>query len=315
MEAILRFFNTQFETPLPYGPFHLFWLAMSIIAAIVLCVLWKKGIIKDIRKVVLITSIIVIVCEMYKLITYGFSYENGISFSFPWYYFPWQFCSTPMFIGLLAGLSKGKVHRHFCAYLATYALFAGLAVMLYPGDVFVTQLTASHGTSTLGICIQTMICHGSMITMAIFLYYTGHVKAEKSTLLKALPVFILASGLAVTLNEIFHSLGMFTNFFFFNPHYDSSLPVYSLIHNALRGWSYPLGFIISVLIYILGFTLVAFIMLLIPIGIKYLKEKDFDADYAEEDAAKAAEEAKKAEQEAPAAVESAPATEESASEQ
>ena len=298
MEAILRFFNTQFEAPLAYGPFHLFWLAMTFVAAIILCALWKKGIIKDVRKVVLITAIIVITLEVYKLFIYSFSYENGISFSFPWYYFPWQFCSTPMFVGLLAGLSKGKVHKHFCAYLATYAFFAGLAVMLYPGDVFVTHLTASEGTSTLGICIQTMICHGSMVTMAIFLYYTGYVKAEKSTIIKAIPVFVLASGLAVTLNEIFHSLGIFTNFFFFNPHYNSSLPVYSLIHNAIREWCYPFGFVISILLYIIGFTLIAFIVLLIPMGIKYLKEKDFDSEYAEEDAAKkAALEAQKQEQE------------------
>ena len=60
---------------------------------------------------------------------FGISYEDGLSYNYAWYAFPWQFCSTPMYIGLLAGLSKGKLHDHFCAYLATFALFAGTAVM------------------------------------------------------------------------------------------------------------------------------------------------------------------------------------------
>lgn len=293
-QGVLQFLDTQFPAPQPYGAFHLFWLAMSIVLAIVLCALWKKGIIKDVRKVILVTSIIVIVLEMYKLINLSFGYKDGITFNFPWYYLPMQFCSTPMFVGLLAGLTKGRAHNHFCAYLATYALFAGLAVMLYPGDVLVTSNTASMGLSTLGICIQTMICHGSMITLAIFLYYTKHVKIAHSTILKALPVFVLAVGFAITLNEIFHSFGIFTNFFFFSAYYDSSLPVYSLVHNALRTWNYPIGFIISIFIYIIGFTLAAYITVLVPLGIRYLRDKDFDAEYAEEDARRAAEEAKKA---------------------
>lgn len=293
-QGVLQFLDTQIPAPQPYGAFHLFWLAMSIASAIVLCVLWKKGIIKDVRKVILVTSIIVIILEIYKLINLSFGYKDGITFNFPWYFLPMQFCSTPMLVGLLAGLTKGKVHNHFCAYLATYALFAGLAVMLYPGDVLVTSNTASMGLSTLGICIQTMICHGSMITLAIFLYYTKHVKIAHSTILKALPVFVLAAGFAITLNEIFYSLGIFTNFFFFNQHCESSLPVYSFVHNALRVWNPPVGFIISILIYIIGFTLAAYIIVLVPIGIRYLRDKDFDAEYAEEDARRAAEEAKKA---------------------
>ena len=82
--------------------------------------------------------------------------------------------------------------------------------------------------------------------------------------------------------------------FFFSPYYESPLPVYSLIHNSLYLWEPPFGYIICVVLYILGFTAVAFGVLQIPILIKYIKDKDFDEDYAEEDAARAAEEAKKA---------------------
>ena len=82
---------------------------------------------------VLITALVVILLEIYKQINYTFSYEGAITFDYQWYAFPFQFCSTPMYVGLLVGLfRKGKIHDALCAYLATYAVFAGLCVMIYP---------------------------------------------------------------------------------------------------------------------------------------------------------------------------------------
>lgn len=285
IQNILKFLDSRMERPEPYGAFHLAFFAASILVAVILCFLWKKGIIKDVKRVVFITALVVIILEIYKLINFSFGYTDGITFNFQWYAFPFQFCSTPMIVGLLAGLTKGKIHHNFCAYLATYALFAGTAVMFYPTTVF---------TETIGICIQTMVCHGSMITVAIFLYFTGYVKAEKKTILKALPIFAIAVSIALSLNEIAYQTGLLEthtfNMFFFNPHLDSDLPVYSLIHNALREWMPPLGFIICLILYVGGFTAAAFIMLLIPVGIKKFADADFDSEYAEEDALRAEQE-------------------------
>ena len=274
-----------------YGYFHNASLVMMVLVTVLLCVLWKKGKIKDPCKVVRITSIIVLVLEIYKQIVFNFSVtETGIAFDYQWYIFPWQFCSTPLYVGLLAGFSKGKLHKNYCAYLATYALFAGLAVMLYPGDVF---------TYWPGICVQTMICHGSMVVIAIFLYYTEHVKAEWKTLLHATPLFLLMMSVAVVLNTVMHKfvIGHDAQFsmFFLCPECEYTLPVMSNIQNMLSAYSW--GYPVSLIIYALGFTLVAGLILLVAIIIKKLKDTDFDAEYAEQDeAARLEEEAKKAEQ-------------------
>lgn len=276
IESILRFLDSKMETPQPYGWFHLAFLALSFLAALVLCLLWKKGVIKDVHRVVLIVAIVVGILEIYKQINYTFGYEGGISAHYQWYAFPWQFCSTPLYIGLLAGLSRGKVHDHLCSYLATYAFFAGTAVMLYPNTVFIP---------TVGICIQTMICHGSMITVAIFLYYTGHVKIKFSTLLKAMPVFMICMAVAIGLNELAVVVGITENhtfnMFFISRHFDSTLPVYSLVHNTISGTA--TGYIISLVLYFFGFTACAGIMLGLAKGVKTLFEYDFDAYYAERD--------------------------------
>ncbi len=260
---LLKILDTKMEEPALYGWFHLVFFAASIGIGILLCVLHKKGILKNPVKVVAVTAIIVIVLEVYKQINYSFSYGEGVvTFDYQWYSFPWQFCSLPMFVGALAGIiKKGKVHDSLCAFLGTYAVFAGLAIMVYPGDVF---------SSTVGISIQTMVCHGSMITVGIYLFYSGYVKLEHKTILKAMPVFAIAVGAAVIMNEIAYYSGLLEsenfNMFYVSRHCAPHLPVYSEVQKLVP---YPLDLII----YILGFTLLAYLILLAAMGIKAAARK------------------------------------------
>ena len=261
---VLRVLDTPMERPTLYGWFHLLWLAITFLFGIGLC-LWhrKNGDDRRIKNVVFAVAVTVMLLEVYKIINFGFSYENGVSFSFEWYSFPWQFCSTPMYVGFLVGIiRKGKVHEALCAYLATYAVFAGAAVMVYPGDVFI---------DTIGINIQTMVCHGSMISIGIYLLYTGYVKLEHKTILKALPVFACALVIAMIMNEIAHANGMSDfNMFYISPYADPHLPVYSEVQKVVP---YPW----SLVIYIIGFTIAAHLMLVIAMGVRTVGRKLFGA--------------------------------------
>lgn len=261
-EDLLRLFDAKMTQPQPYGWFHLLWFAASILIGIVLCITHKKGNDERVRRTVLITAIIVTVLEIYKQINYSFSYENGIEFSYQWYIFPWQFCSTPLYVGLIAGFTKkGLVHKATNAYLATYAMFAGLCVMFLPTTVF---------THTIGVNIQTMVCHGSMITVAIYLLGSGYVKADKKTFLRAASVFAIAVGIAVVLNEIGYQTGLtkehFFNMFYISPYCDPHLPVYSIVQQYV-----PFPF--CLLIYIAGFSAASAIILLVTKGIQKLATK------------------------------------------
>lgn len=170
----LELLDTSMNTPSPYGWFHLLSFALSIIIAIILCISHKNDNPLRVRMVVFGVAVLVSILEIYKQINYSFSYgSDGISFDYQWYIFPWQFCSMPMYVGLLAGLTKkGKLHDSLHAFLGTYAVFAGLCVMFYPVTVF---------TETIGVNIQTMVCHGSMITVGIYLLYTGYVNCTVTT--------------------------------------------------------------------------------------------------------------------------------------
>lgn len=255
---IIEILDSKMDVPALYGWFHLLFFALSIIAGIVLIKKVKATDEKSVRNVLLTMSVTCIVLEIYKQFNYTFDYDGTkITADYQWYAFPFQFCSTPMYIGLLAGLiRKEKVHKALCAYLATFALFAGLCVMFYPGDVFV---------KTIGINIQTMICHGSMVTVGIFLLGSGYVKSENKTVLKAASVFAICIVLAMIMNEIAHISGLEETFnmFFISPHQDPSLPVYSIVQQYVP---FPL----CTIIYIGAFTLASYIILLTAMGLKKL---------------------------------------------
>ncbi len=252
LQNLLRLMDASMETPDLFGWFHLLWLGIIAVITPVLCRRCKG---KE-RSVILWTTLIVIFLEIYKQINYSFSYEQGITFDYQWYAFPFQFCSTPMYIGLLAALTRGKLHDSLCAYLATFVLFAGICVMIYPGDVFI---------GTIGINIQTMVCHGSMIMLGVYLFSTGYVKLAHKTVLKAAPVFAVCVLLAVVMNELAHRTGLEETFnmFFVSPYWECTLPLYSLIHEAVP-------FPVNLLIYIVGFTVAAWIVLMLCMGIQKL---------------------------------------------
>lgn len=259
LQQILGFFNTKMPQPGLYGWFHVLSLVLTAVATVILCRYSKK---LQPRKVVLTTAIVVVILEIYKQINFSFQYTDGITFDYQWYAFPFQFCSTPMYIGLLAGLTKqGKLHDAANAYLATYAVFAGVCVMLYPSTVFV---------DTVGINIQTMICHGSMITIGVYLLYSGYVRVTHKTILKAIPVFAVCVAIACVMNEIAYRTGLLEtetfDMFFVSPYGTPSLPVYSLVQGVVP-------FPWCLVIYIGAFTLAAYLMLLIAIGIRKMTNK------------------------------------------
>ncbi len=258
---ILHFLDAQMETPTFFGWFHLMWLGIMVVASVLLARWSKQAKAKHITNYVLIMAIVTIALEVYKQINYTFG-DGSAAPDYQWYAFPWQFCSTPMYIGLLAGLvRKGKVYDSLCAYLATFALFAGLAVMIYPGDVFI---------GTIGINIQTMVCHGGMVVTAVVLLASGHAKPQMKTLLKAVPVFVVTLLIAMIMNEVAHATGLLENhnfnMFYISPYLESTLPVYGAVKNMLPYW-------LGLTVYVVGFTAAAGILLACARDISHLARR------------------------------------------
>lgn len=258
LSMLLKILDTKMNAPQLYGWYHIFCLVLTA-GLTALAVFWgRRDSAQKVRRVVFFTAVVVAVLEVYKQINFTFG-DGTTAPSYQWYAFPWQFCSTPMYVGLLTGIFRsGRIHRALCAYLATYATFAGTCVMFYPNTVFI---------ETVGINIQTMVCHGSMVIIGAYLLGSGYVKAEPRTILKAMPIFICCVALAGIMNQITHANGIADfNMFFISPYAECTLPVYSLVHEAVP-------FPINMMIYILGFSLAAMVIILVAMGLRCLRNR------------------------------------------
>jgi hypothetical protein len=190
-----------------------------------------------------------LVLELYKQVVFSFHLSaEGIVFAYEWGAFPFQLCSTPLYVlPLVAFLPDGRLRQSLLSYSASYALLGGLAVLLYPASVF---------TDVLGINLQTMLHH--LLQCVIGVYLGMRYRRELSWrhfLLGTLP-FLSFLSLAVWLNEWVHRylVGVGSdahfNLFFVSPYYDGPL-------DFVNTWQGRMPPTLFVLLYALGLTLAA----------------------------------------------------------
>jgi len=260
LNQIMSFLNGEMTRPVPYlslseSWFHYLALTIAVVASVVFSVLLKNANDRQIKRFILLFAGLLLSFEVYKQLI--FSYQAG--WNYQWYIFPFQFCSTPMYVALFAGLTNHKkIQQALINFLGTYGLFAGLAVMLYPNDVFVT---------TIGINIQTMVHHGAMMVVGVVLL-SNKVKLTSKSILGATAVFAVLVTMAIVMNYAYNTwIAESTfNMFFINPLYRNHLPILSQIEPLVPHT-------IFIVIYIVGFALIAYLMLLIGIALNELGNK------------------------------------------
>lgn len=264
MEEFMYFLQGRMETPTLFSWFHILSLVVVIGLCVLIYIFRKKISPKAVNIIILCTGIAIILLEVYKQLVFSFNYNggNGNSYwDFEWYAFPFQFCSTPMYIMVIAGiLRKGPVRDSLLCYLATYALFAGLVVMCYPGDVFISMI---------GINIQTMVCHGGMFVIGFLILATRSIKFDYRSILKATLIFVIMLIIALLMNIVWHycsPLDDTFNMFYISPYFPCTLPVLSIIYAKAH-------YAIFLFCYVVDFMLAASLMFGIAVAFKILEEK------------------------------------------
>ncbi len=246
-EQILTILDKRMEKPGLYGWYHLLCLGIVILLSLLFVAIGKKMTTRSVNGVLKFTAITLLLFEVYKQLNFSYNVSDD-TWGYQWYAFPFQFCSTPMYVMLLAScLKDGKLRSCLCSFLATFGLFAGVAVMLYPGDVFI---------STIGINIQTMVHHGMMVVIGVMMYATGSAKLSHSTIFKGLPIFVCLVGIASGMNVLYHNHGpadQTFNMFYISPYFPCTLPVLSTIYPLVP---YP----VFLCIYVFGFAIAGYVM-------------------------------------------------------
>lgn len=256
----LAYWIARVQMPLVNDPNYNFFHVLCLVAVLASCLAIHRYVHDpsdaQVRKAVRIFGFTCLAMEIVKQIVYvSFSYSTAPDGSilphweYQWYSFPFQFCAIPMYVACIASFTKkGKFQDALYGFLSLFGAFGGLCVMLYPASVF---------TDMFYINVQTMIHHGGQVVIGFYLIQSGRCRFSLKHYLGAIAVFTSAALMALVMDLIGHNAGLSDfNMFFISPYQPCSLPILSSIYQSTP-------YVVFLLIYLLGFSLCAGLMLLL----------------------------------------------------
>lgn len=250
--SLIELTSLKMTEPTSYGWFHLMFVAITVVVSVLMCVFFRNASERGTRIICFVLWLIIALFEVYKQLNFTFSVEDGVILSdYQWYAFPFQLCSTPLYVlPFVAFLPDGKLRDAATSYIIAFSIFGGLCVYVFPGDVFI---------ETIGINVQTMVHHGIQIIAGVFLAAKYRDKLKIGYYLKGGIVFAVMTVIAMVMNiavqKAIYAAGLDDTFnmFYISPYHDCTLPVLSVIYPLVP---YP----VFLAIYVVGFIAAAAII-------------------------------------------------------
>ena len=251
LETVIAALSGKMTAPTNYSWFHLMFIGIVILTTVFLCLRFRDASRKQESRILMLFWGLIVVLELYKQLQFAMNEGDPVTWSYKWGSFPFQFCSTPLYLLPVAALARNERVRDAArCFLATFAFFAGLAVYVYPNDVFI---------STIGINIQTMIHHGTQVVLGFYLgmRLRREGKLTRPVFLAGCRIFAILMAIALALNL---AAPLFTrdafNMFYIGPRVPCSLVILGDIYQRVP-------YLCFLALYGVGFSLVALLMLAI----------------------------------------------------
>lgn len=228
MDAFLeRFINATAWTmtkPAAYGPFHLIFAIVGLAVSFLLARRLRKLGDKGNRVLLLGCGLFLLISEVYKQLFYYYFIGQR---SYQWWIFPFQLCSVPMYLCILAPLLKpGKVQKGMYNFMMIYNLLGGFMAFIEPSGI-----THEYWTLTL----HAFIWHMLLVFVGLYLAFSDRAGKTMADYKAASVTFVVLCGIAFCINLLFWTVSEGTiNMFFVGPK-NSSLIVFSWIAETF-GW-------------------------------------------------------------------------------
>jgi hypothetical protein len=268
-EKLLYLLQGEMNTPKVFGLFHCFWIILSIIFIIILYNKKNKYGENKLKVVLGVYGIIALILEILKQLIWSFNYNqitNIIKWDYEWYSFPFQLCTTPIYVSLIClFLKKSNIRKSLLSYLAYITILGSITTIIMPTSCFVSDILVN---------IHTMWLHCGSLVVSVYLLISGEVEINIKNLMKAIIVFLFILLIAILLNVIIYNSGILNgetfNMFYISPYFESTLPIFNII------WK-NVPYIIFLLIYIssigLGGYLIYFISTYLKRIINFVKKQ------------------------------------------
>jgi hypothetical protein len=251
LEGLINIINIEMSEPAAFGGFHLFCILAVALVSIYLTRMADCSE-RNFRRVTGAMFLVMFALELVKQTLFSMSVEEGrVIYQYNWSDFPFQLCSTPLYVlPLLAFLPDGWLRDSAAAYTMTFAFIGGLTTYIVPSSIFTTSVFRN---------IQTVIHHGIQIASGV--YTASHYRRRVSRRLFLLgttlfSAFYLVANLLNTAGyKLFVALGFFEegekfNMFYVSPRADQSTPVFDSLFNLIP----PVAFIV---LYFVVLTLIS----------------------------------------------------------
>ena len=258
-EELLYFLQGEMTEPKAFGWFHILWLILSAIAIFVLYKRKKYYSDKQLKIVLGVYGIIALILEVLKQLIWTFNYDtatNIVTWDYNWYAFPFQLCTTPIFVSLIClFLKKGKVRNSLLSYMAFITILGSIATVILPNNCFVSDILVN---------IHTMWLHLGSFVVSVYLIMCGEVKTNFKSLKGASIVFLIFVGIALFMNLFVYNIGILNkeefNMFYISPYFISELPGFNFLQSNLPYIPYLTLYVCAL---ILGGAIICYIAKLI----------------------------------------------------
>ena len=182
--------NWTMEPPTLFSGFHIFFLVLALSVTAVLIHFFKDSSEKTMKRIVLISWIVLVLFEIGKQAMFSFAPDG--TWNYEWKKFPFQFCETPMYvIPFLFFIKNERIKNAILHFLSTFAFFAGFALLLLPFTMF---------TASVFLNIRTMVQHGIQVILGLYLFAWNRKNASLKGFLEGSYIFLIVLTIAVILN-------------------------------------------------------------------------------------------------------------------
>ena len=227
-ERIIYELQYKIQCPKSYGLFHIICILIAV--GVLIYLVRKKKNEKTLKRILCIYGFGALILEILKQIIISFEYDSGVvTWEYPWHSFPFQLCTTPIFISLLyLVLKNDEIKEKMLSYFAFVTILGSIATAVYPEDCFVRMLLVD---------IHTMYLHLGSLVVSLYLLITHRVDIKFKNVIYGYCIFIMFASAAEFMNVIVYNSGVLVdetfNMFYISPYFISALPIISKIQESV----------------------------------------------------------------------------------
>lgn len=214
----------EMEMPKAYGAFHILFTIIGFAVCALLAWRLRKVGNKGNKIVLLSVGLFLVISEVYKQLFYSLYLSDN---TYVWWIFPFQLCSVPMYMCVIAPLLKpGKLLCSMYNFMMIYNLLGGAISFVEPSGLLHPYWT---------LTLHALIWHMLIVFVGLYLIFSGRGGKNFADYRSATTTYLCLCALAFIINLLLRDISNGSvNMFYIGPS-NSPIIVFKQISEHL-GW-------------------------------------------------------------------------------